>query len=87
MTNIVNCLDKDGLIVINEINVCNTVIITIPIIGVPLLIVLAKILGKYFSTAELLNTSAMVNCQPIKDPKQDIIIKAITILPIVGLNI
>ncbi|WP_186298972.1 hypothetical protein [Staphylococcus epidermidis] len=48
MSNIVKCLDKDGVIVINEIKVCNRVIMRIGIIGVGLGIVLGKILGKYF---------------------------------------
>ena len=34
LTKMVNCLDNDGLIVINEISVCKHVIINIPINGV-----------------------------------------------------
>ncbi|MOA65542.1 hypothetical protein D3C78_1919720 [compost metagenome] len=47
---------------------------------------LEKIFGKKPLSAEDLNTWAMVNCQPSSEPTQDMIIRAIMILPTVGLN-
>ena len=45
-TNTLNCLFNDGLIVINDSNVCNEVMVTIPTIGASLLVTFLKNAGK-----------------------------------------
>ena len=61
------------------------VIVTIPTTGASLDVILLNNLGKYPSSAAPLNTLAMVNCHPSKDPKHDIT-RPITILPATPLN-
>ena len=58
-----------------------------PTTGASLDVILLNSLGNRPSSADCLNTFAMVNCQPSKEPKQDITIKPITIFPTVGVNI
>ena len=63
------------------------VIVTIPTTGADFDVTLLNNLGNKPSSADCLNTFAIVNCHPRRDPKQDITIKPITILPTVGVNI
>ncbi|CRZ77542.1 Uncharacterised protein [Vibrio cholerae] len=61
--------------------------VSIPSTGASALVTLENNFGKKPSSAEALNTCAMVNCQPSSEPVQDTIAHAMTIAPMVGLNI
>ena len=58
-----------------------------PITGTLRRVTLAKSFGKYSSRAETRKTSAIVNCQLVRQPAQASAIRAMTNLPISGQNI
>ena len=72
LTSASNCLLSDGLMVIRDKTVWMDTIMVIPQIGASALLTLENILGKNPSSAEALNTWAIVNCQPNNEPVQDI---------------
>ena len=64
-----------------------TPITIIPMTGAPILFTLVKKAGNIFSSAADLPVIAMVNCQPSSEPRQASTASAMTMDPMVGLNI
>ena len=64
-----------------------TPITIIPATGAPIRLIFEKSEGNIRSSAADLAVWAIVNCHPRSEPKQAITARAMTIDPIVGLNI
>src|SRR5690348_12173337 len=82
-----NCSDSDGEIVESARRVCTTPRMIMPVIGAPMLLVLAKAFGNMLPSAADLAVDDSVNCQPSSEPMQAATASAMMMEPTVGLNI
>src|SRR5512143_311665 len=87
LTSAPNCEARSGEIVISASSVCTTPMMIMPVIGAPIEFALPKTLGNICVSAASFATDASVNCQPSSEPTHAMTASAMTIEPIVGLNI
>ena len=87
LTSAENCSLKVGEIVDSASSDWTTPRTIIPVIGAPRAFTLEKNVGNIRSSAADFAVCASVNCQPSREPMQARMASAITIEPIVGLNI
>ena len=87
LTSAANCSLRFGEIVDSAISDCTMPMMIMPAIGAPALVTLLNTPGNMRSPAASLAVCASVNCQPSSEPTQAIAASAITMEPIVGLNI